>query len=249
MHTSTWRAQSNAATPHQPTDTSSTELVNPTLTTSLLDSVPPPTIQVLGAPVLRAKCKRVTAEQFGSEQLNTTILSLHSALHAFRKQNGFGRGLAAPQIGVAQRIVALNLGAGYFTLINPQITQASPQQFTLWDDCLSFPWLMVRRARSVSLSLTYQDETGKHIKWHNLDRAVSELLQHELNHLDGILSVDQPYTKLFGNHLEVSKQAGLPLKATFDCVELVDGVVSRAQYEHNRHVYDALVDYTIKPTV
>ncbi len=109
--------------------------------------------------------------------------------------NGFGRSVAAPQVGINRRILALNLGdpAGPFTMINPEITWHSDEhkKFTLWDDCLSLPWLMVRVARYESISVKWIDEAGKPQHWEKLNRALSELLQHEIDHLDGVLSTDR----------------------------------------------------------
>jgi peptide deformylase len=65
--------------------------------------------------------------------------ALHAVLEAFRKEHGFGRGVAAPQIGIAKRFIALNLGQGPHSLINPEITWSSPETFTLWDDCMCCP--------------------------------------------------------------------------------------------------------------
>ena len=61
----------------------------------------------------------------------------------------------------------------------------------MWDDCMSFPSLLVRLQRSYSISLRYRDEHGALHEWARLDQAASELLQHELDHLDGVLAVDR----------------------------------------------------------
>ena len=76
---------------------------------------------------------------------------LHAALQEFRDTHGFGRAISAPQIGHAVRMIACNLGADAshrpgeqpFTLCNPEITWRSEETFSLWDDCMSFPHLMV----------------------------------------------------------------------------------------------------------
>ncbi len=64
------------------------------------------------------------------------------------------------------------------------------EKCTLWDDCFSFPNLMVQLERSVSVRLRYQETGGG---WRTLAAAgaLSELLQHEMDHLEGVLAIDR----------------------------------------------------------
>ena len=66
------------------------------------------------------------------------------------------------------------------------------EDFEVWDDCFSFPNLLVRVSRAYRVRVRYQDLKGQ---WHEVelegDRA--ELLQHEIDHLDGVLAVDRPH--------------------------------------------------------
>lgn len=174
-------------------------------------------VLLLGDPRLRVRSEEV---QRADAQ---AFASLAATLDAFRRKHGFGRAISAPQIGIAQRFIAMNLGRETFFVVNPVITWRSEETFTMWDDCMSFPDLLVRVRRAASLSLAYVDEQGKPHEWRELDRAVSELLQHEIDHLDGVLAVDQALDS--------------------------DSLVMRAAYDANREYYDALVDYTIVPTV
>jgi len=119
---------------------------------------------------------------------------LHAALQAFRRRYGFGRAIAAPQLGIPLRFVAVDLGPDGerpFTLVDPEITHASENTVTLWDDCMSFPELFVRVRRHASISLAYTDESGERRELADLDPARAELFQHELDHLDGILALDR----------------------------------------------------------
>jgi peptide deformylase len=115
---------------------------------------------------------------------------LVAALKVFRGKHGFGRGIAAPQVGIAKRFIVLNLGNGPFCAVNPEITWRSEESFTLWDDCMSFPTLLVRLHRYSSISIRYTDAQGRDKSWDKLDRASAELLQHEIDHLDGVLAID-----------------------------------------------------------
>ena len=56
---------------------------------------------------------------------------------------------------------------------------------------MSFPWLMVKVCRNCSISVRYTSDSGENVHWENIDQATSELLQHEIDHLDGILAIDR----------------------------------------------------------
>src|SRR3954468_19203590 len=107
---------------------------------------------------------------------------LAATLNGFRQVNGFGRAVSAPQIGVAERFIAMNIDRPLL-LVNPEITWTSAETFTMWDDCMSFPSLLVRLQRHRSISVRFQDENGRQYEWPHLDQARSELLQHEIDHL------------------------------------------------------------------
>ncbi|MDL1894067.1 peptide deformylase [Sphingobacteriales bacterium CHB3] len=144
-------------------------------------------ILLLGNPVLRQKCKPVT--EFDSIQLRRIVADLRDTLHDFRKRNGFGRGIAAPQIGVTQRIVFIHI-VEPLAIINPTIIRRSKRLFSLWDDCFSFPNLLVKVKRHYSIEIRYQNEMGVK-KTLKASGALSELLQHEIDHLNGVLAIDR----------------------------------------------------------
>lgn len=121
------------------------------------------------------------------------ISDLAATLGDFRARQGFGRAIAAPQIGAHQRIIFVNMNDGSFgpaPLINPEIVRASNEQMELWDDCFSFPDLMVRVRRYVEVDVRYTDEQGEP-RLVTARGDLSELLQHELDHLDGVLATDR----------------------------------------------------------
>ncbi len=118
-----------------------------------------------------------------------TIQDLAETLADFRTRRGFGRGIAAPQIGVRSRIVHLQVD-GPLSLLNPEIVSASAETFELWDDCFSFPDWMVRVQRHRAVTVQYRDLAGEERTIHARD-SLSELLQHEIDHLDGILATDR----------------------------------------------------------
>jgi len=110
---------------------------------------------------------------------------LHEAMEDIRRVYGFGRGIAAPQLGIMKRMFYLNLDRPY-VILNPELKDLSGEKFELWDDCMSFPNLLVKVMRHQQLNLEYLDENWEKQSW-TVDGAFSELVQHEYDHLDGIL--------------------------------------------------------------
>ncbi len=171
-------------------------------------------ILLLGDPRLRQRSRPV--ENPCALEARSAMERLHAALAAFRTARGFGRAIAAPQIGESLRLVALDLGRGPRTLVNPRISARSAETFTLWDDCMSFPELLVRVRRHRSIALEFQDEEGRLERWSDLEPAESELFQHELDHLDGILALDRALDR--------------------------ESLVHRLVFEEQRERFEALVD-------
>jgi peptide deformylase len=144
-------------------------------------------ILLLGNPVLRQKCAAVKSAQ--AEETRSIVSDLRDTLAQFRSQRGFGRGIAAPQIGSTQQIIFIDYE---FTgpLINPKIVKRSRKKFHLWDDCFSFPDILAHVQRNYTIEVTFLDEQGKK-KRLRADGALSELLQHEIDHLNGVLAIDR----------------------------------------------------------
>src|SRR5262245_24725595 len=128
-----------------------------------------------------------------AKETRELIGDLAETLYSFRRQNGFGRGIAAPQVGVGRRMIFLNVGES-FTLIHPTITRASREMMELWDDCFSIPNLMIRVRRHVEIDVSYTDEHGAQ-RVMKASGDLSELLQHEIDHINGILATDRAVDK------------------------------------------------------
>jgi peptide deformylase len=77
-----------------------------------------------------------------------------------------------------------------YRLINPEWEWMSDETFQLWDDCFSFPDLLAYVERSCSVRVRYLDESGERRTLEGTG-ALSELTQHEMDHLDGILAIDR----------------------------------------------------------
>jgi len=141
----------------------------------------------LGDPLLRA----VSAPVVDLWESRLILRDLRATLHQFRRTHGFGRGISAVQIGEPKRIVYLEFEGRPYCLINPSCEQQSPAKIRLWDDCFSFPNLLVCLERAASLTITYQDQAGQARRLLEATGALSELIQHEMDHLDGILAIDR----------------------------------------------------------
>lgn len=107
----------------------------------------------------------------------------------FRNKYGRGRAIAAPQIGLMKRIICINTGEPQ-VLINPVIEAASDEMMEVWDDCMSFPNLLVKLKRHKRITISFYDLKLEKKIWH-LEDDMSELLQHEYDHLDGILAISK----------------------------------------------------------
>ena len=144
-------------------------------------------ILVLGNPILRQKCSPV--KDTGSRDVKRLVADLRDTLRFFRLRKGFGRGIAAPQIGSTQQVVYIDFEFRG-PLINPRIIQRSSKKFTLWDDCFSFPDILVQVVRNYSIMVSFKDESGKARRL-KAQGGLSELLQHEIDHVNGILAIDR----------------------------------------------------------
>jgi peptide deformylase len=148
-------------------------------------------VRQLGDPVLRETACRV--EDPSAPEVALLVRDLEDTLVHWRSVTGYGRGIAAPQLGVLMRAILLRLpGEDPWPLINPEIVERSEEKITVWDACLSFLCIFMQVQRHREVTVRYQDLTGT---WHQiragLDRDLSELLQHEIDHLHGVLAIDR----------------------------------------------------------
>ncbi|MEA4847096.1 MAG: peptide deformylase [Clostridiaceae bacterium] len=118
------------------------------------------------------------------------INDLHDTMMDFRKKYGFGRAIAAPQINELFRIIYMNFDGKEIALINPRLEFADNEKFEMWDDCMSFPGLEVRLSRYKRCKVYYKDLEWKDCVFEP-EGDISELVQHEYDHLDGILAVQR----------------------------------------------------------
>ncbi len=114
------------------------------------------------------------------------VADLDNVMKEIRAKYNFGRAIAAPQLGIMKRLIYLNIDKPII-LINPEFTYLSDEKFEVWDDCMSFPNLLVKVKRHKKVRIKYLDENWQAQEW-EMKNDLSELIQHEYDHLDGILS-------------------------------------------------------------
>jgi peptide deformylase len=149
------------------------------------------TVLQLGNPRLREVARPVSDPT--SPEISSLVKDLADTLASWRAKTGYGRGIAAPQIDVGLRVIFLQLpGTRPWPFVNPEITARSAEKIVVWDACLSFLSIFMQVERHQEITVRYQDLNAD---WHEIragaDRDLSELLQHEIDHLDGILAVDR----------------------------------------------------------
>ncbi len=138
---------------------------------------------LLGDPRLYQVCDPVLASELTLVPL--WVADLDAVMKDIRRKYNFGRAIAAPQLGIMKRLIYMNIDRPV-VFINPEFTFLSDELFELWDDCMSFPHLLVKVKRHRSLIIKYRDEHCSPQEWEMKD-DLSELLQHEYDHLEGIL--------------------------------------------------------------
>jgi len=141
----------------------------------------PREIRVYGDPVLKSKAAEITAIDGKLVSLSTEMLQTMYAAP--------GIGLAAPQIGVQKRLFVYDLGGEPRTLVNPRIVE-SDGEWVYDEGCLSIPGLYIEIVRPKVVHVVGHDLDGNEVSL-EADELLARLIQHELDHLDGVLMFDR----------------------------------------------------------
>lgn len=141
-------------------------------------------ILLLGDPRLYEISEEVRRDEL--EKLRPVFTDMFDCIKGIRRDYGFGRAIAAPQIGLKKRLICILTDKPY-VIINPTLEFVGDEKMELMDDCMSFPNLLVRVQRYRHCILRYRDENWEEQVMH-MDDDMSELIQHEYDHLDGILA-------------------------------------------------------------
>ncbi len=134
---------------------------------------------------LRVRSSDVLAKDVGSARLKKLVAEL---VETMKVENGCG--IAAPQVGIHERVIIVDSGKGPKAFVNPEIVARSFRTFLFEEGCLSVPgvWGMVKRHRGVKVKAL--DEIGKEVTV-EADGLEAVIFQHEIDHLDGVLFIDR----------------------------------------------------------
>jgi peptide deformylase len=135
----------------------------------------------LGDPVLRKKCRPVPVVNRSIQKL------LDDMAESMYAANGVG--LAAPQVGISKRVVVVDVGDGLWELVNPEIVYSEGEEIGV-EGCLSIPGVAGEVKRAYKVRVRGLDRKGN-IKVISAEGLGARALQHELDHLDGILFIDK----------------------------------------------------------
>jgi peptide deformylase len=138
---------------------------------------------VLGNPILYEISEEILPEEL--PLVENWVKDLHEVMEDIRAKYNFGRAIAAPQLGNMKRLIYMNITKP-MVFINPKIINKSKEMFEVWDDCMCFPNLFVKVMRHNTIEIEYLDENWK-TQNAVLENDLSELFQHEFDHLEGIL--------------------------------------------------------------
>ena len=144
-------------------------------------------ILLLGNPRLYEVSEAIQEEDL--KHLPAVVSDLHDTLLEFRRKHGAGRAIAACQIGFAKRLIYMFIDRPV-VFVNPSLENRSEEMMEVWDDCMCFPDLLVKVMRHKSCTIRFRDMSLKE-QTMKLEGDLSELLQHEYDHLDGILAVSR----------------------------------------------------------
>ena len=141
-------------------------------------------ILLLGNPELYEVSEEVRREEL--DEILEVCEDMFDCIRGIRRDYGFGRAIAAPQIGVKKRLICILTDKPY-VIINPRLEMVGDEMMEVMDDCMSFPGLLVRVMRYRHCILRCLDENWEEQEM-RMDDDMSELIQHEYDHLDGILA-------------------------------------------------------------
>jgi peptide deformylase len=167
-------------------------------------------IQLLGSPVLRAHAAEIAVVDAATRAFIDDLFETMDAAE--------GVGLAANQVGVASRVAVIDAEGKRFAMVNPRIVQAAGRD-TAEEGCLSIPEVYADVTRASRITLEAQDRDGTLFTL-EAEGLVARAIQHEVDHLDGILFLDHlsPLKRqvLVSRYKRENRGQGLTRKVTPD---------------------------------
>ncbi len=142
-------------------------------------------IKVFTCPILRNKSRELRAEELQKKEIQQLILDMNKTM--IEKD---GAGLAAPQVGHNLRLIVINTQDGSMVLVNPKILKKSWRKEIMEEGCLSLPKVFGLVKRYYQVRLVALNKDGKKVEF-SAQGMLARVLQHEIDHLDGILFIDK----------------------------------------------------------
>lgn len=148
---------------------------------------PPLDIHYLGDRVLRQPAKRIAKVD---DKIRQTIKEMLQTMYS-----ADGIGLAAPQVGIHKQLIVIDINLDKpeippLVLINPKITKSGNDFCNAEEGCLSIPGVYLDVSRPETIEVSYKNEQGKPTKL-NADGLLARAIQHEMDHLNGVMFVDR----------------------------------------------------------
>ncbi len=140
---------------------------------------------VTGAESAVLRKKSLPIEDPLAPEIQELIPDMFVAMH---EANGIG--LAAPQIGISLRLAVIEINEEKLVLINPTLSGHEEDRILFEEGCLSLPGQFLAIERFETVTVNYQDEHGKH-QTLTTSGLLAIAIQHEIDHLDGVLIVDR----------------------------------------------------------
>ncbi len=147
-----------------------------------------------GDPILRSVARRLSNEEILSPEIQELITDMYYTLD----KKKYGVGLAAPQVGQGIAVVTIGIKATpsrpdlteqKLTLINPEIIEYYGNRTGMWEGCISGTTIYAKAMRYKKVRVRWQDETSK-LHEQDFDGFMAHVMQHEIDHLNGVLFVD-----------------------------------------------------------
>ena len=152
--------------------------------------------QIGESEILRKPSKRVPAKSITTPEFKSKVSYAKSCLRKYRKLTGMGRGIAAPQVGIAERFFVIWVNDKPEIFINPNITKESNEKYLYPEVCMSAAPLLAPVVRPAWIEFEYLNEKGEKKIWNTKDdtksgRMLNRVFEHEIDHLEGIINIDR----------------------------------------------------------
>jgi peptide deformylase len=146
-------------------------------------------------PQLRKPSQEVSLKRITTDETQRKFAYLKSCLKKYRQLTGYGRGIAAVQVGIPERFACIYFDNRFLIIINPRISGKSERKYKYPEMCMSANPVIAPVVRPAWIEFTYYDELGRLRKWNVKDttkrgKMLNRIFQHEIDHMDGVINID-----------------------------------------------------------